>query len=137
MFTVLFFACSQPEVTPFPSKLEFGEVDFQAPMPEEGYQAMALDITNTGEKDVSLEILSFDFERLCLEGYTSVPASLSDLSPDSKFTLLISVCDYIEEAGERDDLLEGMIDIDYGGSDVLQIPWSFTPVLNIGGDTGN
>ena len=137
MFGVLFIACTVPEVTPFPSKLEFGEVDFQQSMPEEGYQATELEITNTGEKEVTLEVISFDFEHLCLEGYTSVPATLSSLSASSKFTLLVSVCDYIEEAGERDDLLTGNIVIDYGGEESLQIPWSFTPVLNIASDTGN
>ena len=137
MFAVLLIACTTPEVTPFPSKLEFGEVDFQQPMPDEGYHAAELEITNTGDKEVSLEVIGFDFEHLCLEGYTSVPATLSSLSESSKFTLLVSVCDYIEEAGERDDLLTGDIVIDYGGEETLQIPWSFTPVLNIASDTGN
>jgi len=134
MLGLLLFACSNNlEVTPFPSSLNFGEVNFHETMPDEGYQSMEVDITNTGEKEVSLEVVSFDFERLCLQGYTSVPASLSSLSPDSKFTLLVSVCDYIEEAGERDDLLEGSIEIEYGGEASLSIPWSFTPILDIGG----
>jgi hypothetical protein len=137
MLGLLLIACTPPEVTPFPSSLDFGEVDFQETMPDDGYHAMELEITNTGDKDVSLEVIAFDFEHLCLQGYTTVPATLSSLSQNSKFTLLISVCDYIVEAGERDNLLSGNIEIDYGADTSLQIPWSFTPVLNIAGDTGN
>ena len=134
MLGLLFFACTGSlEITPFPSKLDFGEINFHETMPSDGYSAMEVDLTNTGEKEASLEVLAFDFEHLCLQGYTNAPASLSTLSPDSKFTLLVSVCDYIEEAGERDDLLSGSIEIDYGGDSLLSIPWSFTPILDIGG----
>ena len=125
MLGLLLIACTTPEVTPFPSNLDFGEVDFQQVMPDDGYHAMELEITNTGEKDGSLEVIAFDFEHLCLQGYTAVPAPLSSLSPNSKFALLISVCNYIEEAGERDDLITGNIEIDYGGEIVLSLGASF------------
>ena len=136
MFGLLFIGCASPEITPFPSSLKFGEVDFQQTMPDEGYMATELEITNTGDSELTLELTVFDFEHLCLEGYNNVPATLSSLSPDSKYTLLVSVCDYIEERGERDDLLTGDISIEYGASEALKIPWSFTPVLNIETDTG-
>ena len=135
---LLFFACQDSlDLTAFPSSLNFGEVDFHQPMPDGGFSPLELSLTNTGEKDIDLTVVNFDFERLCLEGYTNTPASLSSLSPSSNFILLVSVCGYIEEAGERDDLLEGSIDIDYGADELLSIQWSFTPVLNISTDTGN
>ena len=138
VFGLLLLACQNNlDVTAFPSTLAFGDVDFHQPMPDGGYSPLELSLSNTGEKDVDLEIVSFDFERLCLEGYTNVPVSLNSLSPSSNFILLVSVCDYIEESGERDDLLEGTIDIDYGADKLLSVPWSFTPVLNITSDTGN
>ena len=138
VFGLLLLACQNNlDLTAFPSNLTFGDVDFYQPMPDGGYSPLELSLTNTGEKEVDLEILTFDFERLCLEGYTSVPVPLNSLSPSSNFILLVSVCGYIEEAGERDDLLEGSIDIDYGGDELLSVPWSFTPVLNISNDTGN
>ena len=135
---LLLFACQNNlDLTAFPSKLDFGEVDFHQSMPDGGFSPLELSLTNTGERDVDLTVVTFDFEHLCLEGYTSVPNSLGSLSPASNFILMVSVCDYIEEAGERDDLLEGFIDIDYGADSPLSVQWSFTPVLNISSDTGN
>ena len=138
MLGLLLIACTGSlEVTPFPSSLDFGEIDFHQTMPDDGYSPIELNLTNTGEKEVSLDVISFDFERLCLEGFTSVPAALNSISSNSTFTLLVSVCGYLEEAGERDDLLSGSIEIDYGADTYLSVPWSFTPVLNIASDTGN
>ena len=130
MLGLLLIACGSIEITPFPSSLNFGDVDFKEDMPDGGYTPIELALTNTGAKETELEVISFDFEHLCLEGYNGVPASLSTLASGSTFTLLVSVCDYIEEAGERDDLLTGSIDIDYG-KNTVSIPWSFTPILNI------
>jgi hypothetical protein len=132
---LLLIACGSIEITAFPSSVNFGDIDFHQAKPSGGYNPTELALTNTGDKDVELEVMTFDFEHLCLEGYDSVPTSLNTLSSGATFTLLVSVCDYIEEAGERDDLLTGSIDIDYGKSTV-SVPWSFTPILNIS-DTGN
>ena len=135
MLGLLLIACGSVEITAFPSTLDFGDVDFHQPQPDGGYTPIELALTNTGDKDIELAVTTFDFEHLCLEGFTSVPATLNSLSSGTTFTLLVSVCDYIEEAGERDDLITGNIDINYE-KESLSVPWSFTPRLNIT-DTGN
>ena len=75
-----------------------------------------------------------DCNHLCLQSFTETPASLlqGSLSPGETFNVVVSVCNYIEQAGERDDNITGKIQVSFSGSDKpIYIDWSFTPVQNI------
>lgn len=137
MFGFIFLACSTPELQFSPEELRFGEVDFSEEMPDKGYVPTELLLTNKSTKDLSIYITDFDFDHLCLQGFTALPIDLGSLSPESSYSAMVSVCDYIEENGERDDLLEGNIMIEYNEKYTLSVPWSFIPTLNLSEDTGN
>ena len=137
MFGFIFIACAAPELTFSPEELQFGDIDFSEEMPNGGYSPMDLKLTNESTKDLDIYIIDFDLSRLCFQGFSELPIDLGSLSPDSSYSGVVSVCDYIEENGERDDLLEGNIVIEYNDKYTLSLPWSFTPVLNISADTGN
>ena len=135
-FFVLPYACTtETFLSVSPDNLDFGEVNFREEMPEGGYHPLELTIQNTSTKDVDLYLQDADLTHLCVEGFTNIPTNVSKLSPNDRFVFLVSVCDYIEENGERDDLLTGAILLDDGTS-TYEVPWSFTPVLDIAGDTG-
>ena len=83
-------------------------------------------------------IRAFDFEHLCLTGFSSTPADLGEIPPEGTYSLQVAVCDYIEEEGERDSLIRGKIDLLHSGSeDPTQISWSFTPVLSVGNQSND
>ena len=67
--------------------------------------------------------------------FSELPIDLGSLTRDSSYSAVVSVCDYIEENGERDDLLEGSITIEYNDKYTHSLP-GLTPVLNISEDTG-
>ena len=69
-----------------------------------------------------------------MSGFTELPVELGELEPDNEFILTIGVCNYNEEGG-RDIMVEGNIEVGYD-NETLDIPWSFTPVFNIGNDSG-
>lgn len=135
MFSLLtLFACKDSTLTALPAEVHWGDIDFSQSVPTEGFDPQNIIVRNTGEKAVAAEILSFDFDSLCLSGFTEPPIDLGELEPENEFILTLGVCGYNEEGG-RDVLVEGSIDISYG-KETLNIPWSFTPVFNISNDTG-
>jgi hypothetical protein len=136
MFGLIFIACSSPEISFSTESLDFGTIDFSIEMPDGGYNPLELKITNQGAKEVDISIIDFDTSHLCLAGFESFPVELDPLPSESYSSLMVSVCDYIEENGERDDLIEGILQIEY---DKLSssIPWSFTPTLDLSEDSGS
>jgi hypothetical protein len=136
VFGLIYIACSAPEISFSVETLDFGTIVFSTDMPNGGYNPLELKITNEGTKDVDISITDFDTAHLCLAGFESFPIELDPISSDSSYSLMVSVCDYIEEDGERDDLLEGAIQIEYGKLS-RSIPWSFTPTLDLSDDTGS
>jgi hypothetical protein len=138
MLAWLIIGCSGDggELTALPSSLHWGEIDFHSEMPEEGYGSLSLALSNTGEESLELEIDVFDFGLLCMQGFEEAPIPLGKLGPGMTYSLVVGVCNYNPESG-MDNMLEGEIGISHtGGEGTLGIPWSFTPVRLIGGDTG-
>ena len=129
MFSLLIFACSTPEITAFPSSINFGEVNFRETLPPEGYAVQDLQLKNTGTIETTLSLVEADELRLCFDGIEAIPSKLSELEPEATFTLRVGVCDYIEENAERDSELSGALYFDLDGQHILEVPWSFTPVL--------
>ena len=138
MLAWLILGCSgsEGELTALPSSLNWGEVDFHSEMPEGGYGAQDLSLANTGEGDLELELSGFDFDLLCLQGFTESPASLGRLGPGQTYSLVVGVCNYVPENGMGNQL-DGTITVTHTGEGgELAVPWSFTPVRLIGEDTG-
>jgi len=133
MLGFLFLACGATgELSVFPSSLNFGEVDFQTEMPEEGYAALTVTLKNVGETDLDISLNHIDFDHLCLQGFDTAPISLGTLTPNQSYTIKVGACDYSRESGERDTLVSDYISIEHNGANApSSIQWSFTPVENI------
>ena len=134
MILLAMIGCKESTLTALPAEIVWGDVDVSQSAPSDGYNPQSVVVRNTGEKTVKAEIQSFDFELLCLSGSTELPVELGELEPDNEFILTIGVCNYNEEGG-RDIMVEGNIEVGYD-NETLDIPWSFTPVFNIGNDSG-
>jgi hypothetical protein len=132
MLGFLFIACGGGELTVFPSQISWDEVDFQSSMPDEGYDARDISLTNTGTQNIELSLEAYDDIYLCLEGLDSGTQNLGILEPEQNYSLLVGVCGYQPDQGERDTEITGTLTITHNGNnDSIQIPWSFTPVLII------
>ena len=127
---VYFIACNSELLDSSVTEINFGDIDFAEEMPEGGYERRTVEVENISKKTLEISIPNFDFEHLCLLRFTENPVEIGELSPNSTYKLEISVCDYIVENGERDSLVEGSVQIE-SGENRLEIPWSFTPRLNI------
>ena len=131
MLGILFIACGGGELTAFPSKIEWGEVDFQSSMPDDGYDTRDITLTNTGTSDIELSLETFDDVHICLKGLDGAQ-SLGMLEPEQTYSLLMGACGYQPDEGERDNEQTGVVTITHsGGNSPLEILWSFTPVLII------
>ena len=132
MLGFILFACGAGELTAFPSNISWGEIDFRQSPPEGGFAQQDIVLTNTGTKAIDIELRVFDSVHLCLTGLDGNPQSLGTLEVEQSYSLLVGVCDYIEEEGERDQELSGQIEIGHTGIDSPEvIDWSFTPVFII------
>lgn len=118
-----------------PPQVNWGELDFAEEPPDEGFEPVQLVIKNVGDNDVEVELTGFDFERLCAPGYSAVPASLGNVTAGGSVAVSVGVCGYSAEAGDRDSLVSGTIDVGVvDGEGSASARWSFTPVLDLGGD---
>jgi hypothetical protein len=134
--TILLCAgCGHGDVLVSPTSLDFGEVDFQTDIPEAGYGAIDVSITNVGKKDLDLTIRGFDATRLVIGGFfPETPYVMDTLPSGAATTISVGVLSY--EPGERDTLVEGSFDVTADNlKDPVTVTWSFTPIRNIGGDT--
>lgn len=120
-----------------PTRLDFGEVDFQQERPQTGYAPFELTIQNPTKHDVDVRIEDFDDTRLFLGAFlaSSDPPTLPPIAGGSYAVITVAVWDYAD--GERDTIVEGRFQIaaDKAG-DPIDVPWSFKPVRIIGPDTG-
>jgi hypothetical protein len=137
----LLAACSGDEAVLVvePALIEWGAIDFQDPMPMEGYDQRSVDLINGGGRELNISIPSYDRVHLCMEGFEDQEGiiQLPALSPDSRYVLKLSVCSYDMEAGEIGTTFEGRIQLINDGADPVEmIEYSFTPVRDQGGDTG-
>ncbi len=115
-----------------PAEIAWGEVDFQQDQPEGGYDPQQLLIENTGDAEVEVELLTFDFDHLCLPGFDSAPATIGAVAAGESFSLFVVVCDYDPAAGERDTEVSGTIEVGVvDGDAVAEAAFSFTPVERI------
>ena len=137
----LLAACAGKEgvLTLEPAFVDFGEVNFHDTMPLEGFDQRDIDLVNTGLDQLNVRIPGFDRVHLCLEGFDTTDGiiELPGLSPDSRYVLKLSVCGYDLEAAELGTTFEGRIHLVNDGADPVEmLEYTFTPVRDQGGDTG-
>ena len=125
-----------------PSEVDFGTVDFRdwpSDMPVEGYDSTPVTVTNEGEKPIILTMERADHDRLCVLGISAemLPYEFPELDPGQSILVQLGVCAYLAEEGDRDTLIadEVILRSDKPAGQV-SIPWSFTPTVIQGGDTG-
>ena len=132
MLGLFFIGCAGGELTAVPSQITWGDVDFQSPMPEVGYDAKSIALTNTGTTNIELSLEAYDDVHICLDGLSASPQNLGTLEPEQSYSLLVGACGYQPDQGERDQEIVGQITITHSGANSpLEIAWSFTPVLII------
>jgi hypothetical protein len=120
-----------------PPALDFGDVDFQQPQPTGGYDAITLRIRNDAKRPAVVTVRQFDEAHLVLAAFTTSnsPPTLPALEPGAETTIAVGVGGY--DLGERDQLVEGSFDLLSDLDRVaFGVSWSFTPIRDIGGDTG-
>jgi hypothetical protein len=136
---VLFLGCTQTEIEYSPSLIEWGEINFHDEMSETGYDEQNIVFRNIGEKQISLNVSGFDREYFCVVGEEENDfINITDLEPNQIFEISVSVCNYMEEEGQRDQEISGQFQISdqRKNKDIGHIDWSFTPVIQILGDSG-
>ena len=132
MLGIIFMGCAGGELTAFPSKIIWGDIDFQSSMPDTGYSAQSISLTNTGTTNIELSLEEYDDIHICLDGLEGAPQNLGILEPEQSYSLLVGACGYQPDQGERDQEITGTIYVSHtGNNSPLAITWSFTPVLNI------
>ena len=136
---VLLLGCTKTEFEYSPQVIDWGEINFYDDMPENGYEEQNIVFRNNGEKQISLNVSGFNKEYFCVVGETENDfINIEELNPNQIFEISVSVCNYIEENGERDTEISGTFQIfdSNNNKDVGSIDWNFTPIIQILGDSG-
>ena len=137
---VLLLGCTKTEITYTPDIIEWGEINFYDDMPENGYDEQNIVFQNIGKKQISLLVSGFNSEYFCIKNADTDFIEIDDLYTNQIFEVSVSVCDYMEENGQRDEYVEGQFEIFDETKDskkkIGEINWSFTPVIHILEDSG-
>jgi hypothetical protein len=131
-------ACSKTEIGVTPQFLDWGEVDFQQEMGTSGYEPQTMIITNTGEKDVDIQLVGFPSDRLLLgvaQLASDDPPTLPTLPPTASHQFTIGVQSY--ELGEQTTLVEGSFDVTAEGvKEPITVNWQYVPIRDLVEDSG-
>ena len=136
---VLLLGCTKIDFEYSPQVIDWGEINFYDDMPENGYEEQNIVFRNIGEKLISLNVSGFNKEYFCVVGETEDDfINITELESNQIFEISVSVCNYIEENGERDTEISGTFQIfdQNKNQDIGSIEWSFTPIIQILGDSG-
>ncbi len=140
VYATILCACADPGALVIsPNPLNFDEVDFNLPMPDEGYHLTEVFLQNETKEELVITIDNLDTDHLLLGAALvgETPPTLSPLAPGSYQNITLSVWNYDIEAGERDTLVNGSISFTADGmKDPAMLEWSFTPVRKWAEDTG-
>ena len=136
---VLLLGCTKIDFEYSPQVIDWGEINFYDDMPENGYEEQNIVFRNIGKKQISLNVSGFNKEYFCVVGETEDDfVNITELESNQIFEISVSVCNYIEENGERDTEISGTFQIfdQNKKQDIGSIEWSFTPIIQILGDSG-
>jgi hypothetical protein len=127
LFTAV--GCASAEVAVTPESLDFGAVDFNLPMPVDGYNAIDVRVENVGSKPVDLRLRGVDEDRLLVSARFEDPPRLPILQADQHLVLTVGVIGYTP--GELTSVVEGSFRL---ASDQLRDPivigFSYAPERN-------
>ena len=140
MFLFLFACSSDPLISLNPDSVSWGEINFAEATPSDGYAPTQVVVFNESEEEIALSLTSFDWDHLCLVGFSNSGETLelATLTGQTSFVVQLSVCNYNPDQGERDTEVSGQFLLQAEQekkTTELALPWSFTPVLRFG-DTG-
>lgn len=123
---VLLVACGG-ELTVEPVELDWGTVDFNAPLPDSGHEPLDLLLINSGSGSLTVVVTDFDDDRLTITGQLDDDDPITVvLDPDETSALNVGVSGY--EAGELDQEVTGTLTLAAKRlSDDIIVPWSYTP----------
>jgi len=134
------FGCGDGgELVVTPNPLAFGEVDFNLPMPDEGYHITEIFLQNDTKNELNITIQQLDDDHLLLGAplISESPPSLGPLAPGSFQTVTLAIWNYSIEGGERDSLVTGTLSLHANElKNPATLDWSFTPVRIWDEDTG-
>ncbi|MFT7521409.1 MAG: hypothetical protein ACI9MC_003560 [Kiritimatiellia bacterium] len=135
LISLIATACSGSEISVTPTEITWGAVDFNLLMPPSGYDAVAVNIHNTGNKPVQVSVLGIDsthitvFAQVEFEDPPTPPAIEAGLHT----IIEIGVTGY--EPGELDTEISGSVFIASNSIDEdTEIRWTFTPQREADGD---
>lgn len=141
--TLIAAGCSGDALQAEPTEISWGEVDFHEADPTEcdgdegGCSPQEVRLVNTTSKDLTVTVpRGFDGETICFVGHPQGPSvELGIVPADAFLVMTVSVCGY--PAGQVDQLVSGDIRVVTDGGDEVLVPWSYTPIRDIGlVDTG-
>lgn len=122
-------ACGSAEIEVQPSTIDWGEVDFAQPRPDDGYDAREVTLRNVGSRPLDVELRGVDRTRIVIGGRFDDRDRLPTLEPDQSFILTVGVYAYVP--GEWTELVEGAFQVHAPQlRDSIPVEWSFTPVRN-------
>jgi hypothetical protein len=129
--------CGSEPLIVTPQFVDFGEVDFQQPRPETGYNEQTINLQNSGKRPLELRVTGVDEDRVFVGAFwlDEAQRALQPIGEGSYTDITLSVWDY--EPGELTTTITGSIQIEGDVRDPIVIDWQYVPVRNIEGDTGN
>ncbi len=123
-------ACGCAEIEVEPTTIDWGEVDFAQPRPDDGYDARDVTIRNAGDRTVTITVRGVDEERLLVSGQFEDGYRLAPLEAGQTAVLRVGVWAYVP--GEWDTLVEGSLRITGDPlRDEIPVAWSFTPIRDL------
>lgn len=126
---LLGIGCGSGEIAVRPMSVDFGQVDFNEPRPDTGYDPRSIEIENVGGGSLDVVIRDVDEDRVLVGGQfaTAEPRTLQPLDAGSAAVITLGVWGY--DLGELDTEVTGSIRLtaDGLGEDTI-VEWSYTPV---------
>ena len=129
LLTSSLIGCGSGEIVVTPATVSFGEIDFNEPRPDTGYNPTSVEIENVGGGTLDVVVRDVDEERILLGGQfvTTEPPTLQPLDNGSSIVITLGVWGY--DLGELDTVVSGTVRITADGlrEDTI-VGWSYTPV---------
>jgi hypothetical protein len=122
-------ACASGEIVVTPPAVDFGEVDFNQPRPDTGYDPRSVEIENVGSGSLDVFLLGIDRDHILVGGQfaDTDPPLLQTLEPGSSAVITLGAWGYLP--GEWDNEVTGSVRLSASGlPDDVAVDWSFTPV---------
>lgn len=128
---LLLLACAEPavDINVSPDQLDFGEVQFTAEMPDEGFAQEEVVLTNASERETVLTLPPYDDDHLCIEGFDNdqLPQDLTSMTHQATYVLRVGICGYIPGEADSEVALTLTVQTD-GTPSTVEIPITFTPI---------